>query len=151
MKNGQGVAAALRSPSSSAQWDKSLGPHGQFFGSSGWWLRRCREEIAPARSGLKQSALSRELKACKSNERFPLTLYRNATTSCRRFIPRLSLSTEGFSAVAISQRRMNCSRNPARSPLTGEHSELWGLMVGNSPCFRGCLVSELLLTPSDGG
>ena len=124
LKNGQGITAALRSPSSSAQWDKRLGPHGRFFGSSGWWLRRGREEITPAWSGQKQPALSRELKACKSNERFPLTLYRNATTSCKRFIPRPSPSTEGFSAVGISPRRMNCSRNPARSPLTGERSEL---------------------------
>lgn len=65
LKNGQGITAALHIPSSSAQWDKSLGPHGEFFRCSGWWLR-CREEITPAWSGQKQPALSRELKACKS-------------------------------------------------------------------------------------
>lgn len=99
---------------------------------------------------MEQPASSRELKLCRSNDFFfPFTLHRSVTTSCRRFILRLSLWTGAFLAVGISLRQTNCWRNPARSPLTGERSEceLWGLVVRNSPCFKGCLVSaELLLT-----
>ncbi|KAM6052423.1 uracil-DNA glycosylase isoform 3-T3 [Chlamydotis macqueenii] len=60
-----------------------------------------------------------------------------------------SPSTGGFLAVGTSRRQTNCSKNPARRPLTGERSELpgscWGLTVGNGPSSRGCLVSEKLL------
>lgn len=68
-------------------------------------------------------------------------LPRSVTTSCRRFIPHPSLSTEGFLAAGTSPRQMNSSRNLGRSPLTGKHFEL-GLRLGSSPWVRGWGISD---------